>query len=52
MILEDLDGDDVAGAFLPALYNLTEGSTTEELENLKREDILLKCNQYFLMRPQ
>lgn len=37
MVLEDLDGDDVAGAFLPALHHLTEGSATEEFKNLKKE---------------
>lgn len=37
VIFEDLDGDDVARALLPALHHLAECSATQELENLKRE---------------
>lgn len=37
MILEDFYGDDVAGAFFPALDDLPKGAATEELENLKRK---------------
>lgn len=37
MIFEDLDGDDVAGAFFPALDHLPEGPTAKKLENLRGE---------------
>jgi hypothetical protein len=37
MILEDLDGDDVAGAFLPAFDDLSECAATEKFENLKKK---------------
>jgi hypothetical protein len=36
MILEDLDGNNIAGPLLPALDHLTEGASTEKLENLKK----------------
>lgn len=35
MVLQDLDGNDVVGAALPAFDHLTEGAATEELEDLK-----------------
>ena len=37
MVLEDLYGDNIAGAFLPALYHLTESTTTEEFKNLENK---------------
>jgi hypothetical protein len=36
MILQNLDGDDVAGAFFPAFHHLSECSASEELENLRK----------------
>lgn len=38
MVLEDLDGNDVAGAFLPAFHHLTEGAAAEELEDLRTRE--------------
>lgn len=34
MIFEDFDGDDIVGAFLPALDNLSKGSSAKELQHL------------------
>lgn len=41
MVLEDLDGDDVAGAFFPALDHLTEGAAAKKLEDLRKEKSIL-----------
>lgn len=42
MILENFDGDDVAGALFPALHHLAERAATEKLQNLKskREELI------------
>lgn len=37
MVLEDLDGDDVARALLPAFHHLPKRAAAQELENLKQK---------------
>ena len=34
MVFEDLDGNDLVGAFLPALCHLPKGAATQKLQNL------------------
>ena len=34
MVLQDLDGHDLVGSFLPALGDLTKGAPAQELEDL------------------
>ena len=34
MVLQDLDGHDLVGSFLPALGDLTEGAPAQELQDL------------------
>ena len=34
MVLQDLDGDDLVGAFFPALCDLSESTSSEKLQDL------------------
>lgn len=38
MILEDFDGDDVAGAFFPALNHLPKRAAAKKLEDLRKKN--------------
>ena len=50
MVLEDLDGNDLVGAFLPALGHLPEGAATQKLQYLilivegRIQDLMLMKN--------